>query len=220
MISILGSANTLGLFFFGSMSASMSHEIKNALAIINEHAGLLDDLVQLSEKGQPLSTERLKRLSAHIRRQVQRADSIVARLNRFAHSARQPVITTDTKEIFDFTAALVDRLASMNSVTITVGTDAEVPMQVRPFVLENLLWVCLKTMFSMSTGPHSVELKAKKIASDVAITLQFDEGVPVDMIGVQAAQEGQPLLIALRAVMSPDIQKNLITLTMPGKFEE
>jgi hypothetical protein len=130
------------------------------------------------------------------------------------------VITTDTKEIFEFTAALVDRLASMNSVTITVGMDVEVPMQVRPFVLENLLWVCLKTMFSMISGPHSIEFKAKKKDSDVAIIIQFDEGVPVEMIGVHAAQEGQPLLIALRAVMSPDVQNNSITLTMPRKFEE
>ena len=32
-----------GFQFFGKMSASISHEIKNALAIINENAGLLED---------------------------------------------------------------------------------------------------------------------------------------------------------------------------------
>jgi hypothetical protein len=33
-----------GLQFFGKMSASISHEIKNVMAIINENAGLLEDL--------------------------------------------------------------------------------------------------------------------------------------------------------------------------------
>ena len=32
-----------GLQFFGKMTASISHEIKNVMAIINESAGLLDD---------------------------------------------------------------------------------------------------------------------------------------------------------------------------------
>ena len=34
-----------GLFFFGKMSASISHELKNVLAIINENAGLAEDLM-------------------------------------------------------------------------------------------------------------------------------------------------------------------------------
>ena len=32
-----------GLQFFGKMSASISHEIKNVLAIINENTGLIED---------------------------------------------------------------------------------------------------------------------------------------------------------------------------------
>ena len=38
------SASELGLDFFGNMTASISHELKNALAIVNENAGLLGDL--------------------------------------------------------------------------------------------------------------------------------------------------------------------------------
>ena len=38
MIRFQGTANTLGLLFCGTMTASMSHEIKNALAIVNENA--------------------------------------------------------------------------------------------------------------------------------------------------------------------------------------
>ena len=48
-----------GVRFFGEMSASISHEIKNVLAIINENAGLLQDMVMMIEKGSPLSPERL-----------------------------------------------------------------------------------------------------------------------------------------------------------------
>jgi signal transduction histidine kinase len=220
MISFHGSANTLGLFFFSSMSASMSHEIRNAVAIVNEQAGLLEDLTELAEQGRPLNLERLRTLSADIRNQVQRTDEIAGRLNRFAHSARQPVIATDTTEIFAFTAALADRLATMNCVTITVGSGTAVPLQVRPFMLENLLWICLKCMFSLSSGDHTVEMSALDADCDVVLQLQFDQGVPVGEIGEQAAQEGQPLLVALRAVMNSNVECNLITLRMPKQFEE
>ena len=40
-----------GLQFFGKMTASISHEIKNVLAIINENAGLLEDLALMADRG-------------------------------------------------------------------------------------------------------------------------------------------------------------------------
>ena len=45
----LETAAETGLQFFGKMTASISHEIKNVLAIINENAGLLEDLALLSD---------------------------------------------------------------------------------------------------------------------------------------------------------------------------
>ena len=69
------------------MSASISHEIKNALAIINESAGLLEDFSLLAEKGRPIDPERLKLLAQSVLKQVQRADGLVKKMNRFAHSA-------------------------------------------------------------------------------------------------------------------------------------
>ena len=42
-----------GLQFFGKVSASIAHEIKNVLAIINENAGLLEDLTFAARKERP-----------------------------------------------------------------------------------------------------------------------------------------------------------------------
>jgi len=41
------------LRFFGNISTSISHEIKNVLAIINENAGLLEDYNLHGRKGNP-----------------------------------------------------------------------------------------------------------------------------------------------------------------------
>ena len=49
-----------GLQFFGRISASISHELKNVLAIINENAGLLEDLTSMADRGKPIDSARLK----------------------------------------------------------------------------------------------------------------------------------------------------------------
>jgi len=220
MIRFQGTANTLGLLFCGTMTASMSHEIKNALAIVNENAGLLEDLLLLSEKGRPLNPERLKTLAADIHRQVQRADGIVSKLNRFAHSAGQPVVTTDTNEIFEFTAALAARLATMKGVTITVASGQTIQIQTRPFIVENLLWTCIENFFLVSTGTQTIQLMAEDIDSHIGIVLQFDQGILVEEIGKQITHKGQPLMIALQASLTIDAQRHLVRLTLPKKFEE
>ena len=48
------------LRFFGTMTASISHEINNVLAMVNELSGLFADSLMLAQKkGRPLDPERL-----------------------------------------------------------------------------------------------------------------------------------------------------------------
>ncbi|WP_319587362.1 histidine kinase dimerization/phospho-acceptor domain-containing protein [uncultured Desulfobulbus sp.] len=220
MSSYHGKVDTLGLSFFGSMTASISHEIKNALAVINENAGLLGDLVGLAEKGRPLDPERLKTISVNIRRRVQSADDIVRKLNRFAHSANQPVITTDIREIFEFTIALAERLATMKGVTFSVTPGEVIEVQTLPFVVENLLWICLKNLFLVTTGNQNVELGAQSEGSEIVIFLKFSAEIPVAQIETMVAAEAQPLIFFLRMQINADIQSSQLRLKMPKKFME
>ena len=71
-----------GVRFFGKMTASATHELKNTLAIINENAGLLEDLSMIAQSGNSLSSERVHDISKRVSRQVKRADVILKRLNR------------------------------------------------------------------------------------------------------------------------------------------
>ena len=208
-------ADTLGLHFFGSMTASISHELKNALAIIYENGGLLGDLAMLMEKGRPLEPERLKTLSGNIRRQVQRADDIIRRLNRFAHSAQEPAATSDVREIFEFTIALAARLATMKSVTMTIAPGPPVQFETRLFQLENLLWLCLKHLFVLTEGNQTVELAVADAGAEVLIGLRFGEGLPVEEIGARVTREGQSLLTVVQAELQVDA--SLLRLKIPKK---
>ena len=72
---------------FAKISASISHEIKNTLSIINENAGLLEDFAQMAEEGTGVAVERVRAVTKTIAKQVDRSNIIMKNLNRFAHSA-------------------------------------------------------------------------------------------------------------------------------------
>ena len=127
-----------GLQFFGKMSASISHELKNVMAIINENAGLLEDLTDMAGKGMPLNPERLKTAADRIMKQIRRGDDIVKGMNRFAHSVDEPLRQADLNDTLGLMATLSKRFASMRGVTLELEPPSrQVPVVTNPFFLQN-----------------------------------------------------------------------------------
>ncbi|WP_243545906.1 sensor histidine kinase [Pseudodesulfovibrio tunisiensis] len=127
------------LRFFGRISASVSHEIKNVFAIINEGAGLIDDLTLLADKGVPVDPEKLRSVARTILDQIQRGDRIVRNMNTFAHTVDEDVRHVDLAETVTLMSALSKRLASINSVTLATGECASVEVVTSPYFLNHLL---------------------------------------------------------------------------------
>ena len=76
------------LTFFGKVNASISHELKNNMAIISEAAGLLQDLTEMATKGQKVELEMLKTCSQDIVEEIQRGFTTIKQMNKFSHSSR------------------------------------------------------------------------------------------------------------------------------------
>ena len=133
-----------GLQFFGKMTASVSHEIKNVLAIVNENAGLLGDLALMAERGAAIEPQRLNDMSRTVMKQVRRADAIAKNMNRLAHSVDESTRTIDLNDTLETLVALSHRFASMRDVGVRLKRN-ENPVKIRTsaFFLLNLLWLCL-----------------------------------------------------------------------------
>ena len=198
-----------GLHCFGSISASISHELKNALAIINENAGLLEDLSFMAVKGLPLDPGRLKSLAANIGKQIQRADGIIRNMNRFAHSADETVQSVDLGETLSLTIALSSRLAAMKSVTVNFKPPAKaICVATRLFYLENLIWLCLKEIFERAGAEKEITLVLRPQPEGAAIIFS-----PVDA----PVTDGSiiDLLNYLKAAQSADLQCRELLITLP-----
>jgi len=72
--------------FMGRITAGVTHEMKNVLAIIKESAGLMEDLLALSKDASFPHREKFSSVLSKIRNQVARGVDISTRLNAFAHS--------------------------------------------------------------------------------------------------------------------------------------
>ncbi|MBU0969153.1 MAG: hypothetical protein KKC20_00835 [Proteobacteria bacterium] len=133
-----------GMQFFGRMSAAATHEIKNTLAIINENAGLLEDLTLMAEKGQPLSTERVKDISKRLAKQVHRADLILKKLNRLSHSVDLTRERVDLEKAVIFVLDLAGRLLEMQQVTVEITPPpSPVVVDTNLFYLQTGIWMAI-----------------------------------------------------------------------------
>jgi signal transduction histidine kinase len=137
------------LRFFGAMSASVSHEIRNKLAVINEKAGLVEDIAVAMRSGRAADPDRLETQARKIVEQVRQANGIVRSLSRLAHSTDEVVASVDLSAFVDLVIDLYGRKAAMAQTTVARrGPDDEIPIRTRPFLLAHAIGSCLGTAVS------------------------------------------------------------------------
>lgn len=165
-------SNTLGgLQFFGRVSASVSHEIKNVFAVINEAAGLIEDFTLMAGKGMPLDPERLKKAANAIQGQIRRGDTIVKNMNAFSHSIDEPVRDTDMVLTLELTVALATRLADMRQVTLSVGDVEPTSLKGSQFELMRLLHSSIVAAFDTLKSGDSLIVGVKPVSGGASFSL-------------------------------------------------
>lgn len=202
-----------GLQFFGAMMASISHEIKNRMAIINEQAGLLSDFVHMAENGKPLDPQRLERLADAVKTQVSLADGIIKNMNQFAHSVDNMRKSLDLEETLIFMAELFKRRTGNSGIRLNVRTPKEpLTVETSPFLLMNLIWSCLLPLLSEKHADQLLILDCEKHNGGFHINMIFD--AQEDTTGFALSKTPKVLAEALEAklLLSEDTKKLRIEL--------
>ncbi len=150
-----------GLAFFGRISASVSHELNNVISIIDQTAGLLEDLLAGAERGRPITNDRLESIVLSLQKQTQRGLTIIKRLNTFAHGTDSPQMEFDINDAVANLGELCQRLAGLKRVTLDVRL-AETPIRVigSPFALQQALFAAIGQVFAVAERDSLVELTA------------------------------------------------------------
>jgi C4-dicarboxylate-specific signal transduction histidine kinase len=207
-----------GLNFFGRMSASISHELKNVLAIIRENAGLLNDYTEMAAKGMSIDVQRLKTVADRIDRQTRRADDIIKNLNRFAHTVDSPCSSVDLNEILALLVALSQRSAGMRQVTLVPQpADSPVRITTAPFVLLNALGLCL--IFATQAVAPGEAMTLTCEGTENGACIRFGQLTSLAVLPLEGfpAEPEISLLNALGARATPESGTNQITIDLPRR---
>jgi signal transduction histidine kinase len=204
-----------GLQFFGTMIASISHEMKNRMAIINENAGLLEDLVQMHESGRPLSPERLTRLAGAIKSQIANADGIIKKLNRLAHSVDDDRRSTEVGDTLSLTAALFQRLAGQRAIKLEALDPPEpVTVTTSPFFLIYLIGSCLDAGIQAGEPDQTLSLDCARTPDGAEIRLTGAKPLNLTADALMTADRAA-LAAQLGAEVTHDSKGNRILIRIP-----
>ncbi|MBA3036830.1 MAG: sensor histidine kinase [Desulfobacterium sp.] len=201
------------LKFFGNMTASISHEVNNVLAIINENAGLLGDLCAMAERGHPVDPGRIKTASQKIINQVQRGDAIIKNLNKFAHSVDEPDCDVNISDIIFLISGLSERIAVMRGVKLEINEKADpVIVTSNPFLLITLIWFFLDFAMSVAGKKKTVYLNAEKKQDKAVITFSNLEGLAGIQTDKFPGEREQKFLTALSAKATTEVAAEKINI--------
>jgi len=174
--------------FFGKITASVTHELNNVISIIEQTAGLLDDMIAGEERGVPISIDRLAGVSAAIQRQTQRGLGIIGRLNRFAHTTDRPETVFDADEVVGNLVELSRRLASLRKIELEFRpTTTASKISGNPFVFQRALFGAVQTVLACGQADHTVTIENRvepdglKVSVEGAVSGDLDKGPQADL---------------------------------------
>lgn len=204
------------LRFFGNVSAAISHEINNRIAVINEKAGLLTDLSVMMAQGREIDVTRFEVQSKKIVEQVQLAKQTVRNLNRFAHSVDVSRTRIEAAEVLELVVALYARKASAAEAVLSISESCEpVTITSSPFFLETLIGRAIDVALSRVDDARTVIIGVESTREGITVQLRGLTGLTEPIEFPEENQDVPALLECLGARYRSEPDGTALLLEIP-----
>ena len=158
--------------FFGRITAGITHEIKNVLAIIQESAGLMEDVLEVAEDSAFAHKDKFIKSLDRIRRQIQRGIDITTCLNWFAHSPDRTPVSLDLNETSQQMVLLASRFARLKNVALeTSPSDPPIVITSDPVSLEMALFESIEILLRAIDAGGKITLSPRKVQDRCVLDL-------------------------------------------------
>lgn len=203
--------HALCLEVFSKISATVTHEIKNTLSIINENAGFLNDLSVMAGDEGSVPCQRVDAATTTIAKQVTRSNTIMKNLNRFSHSGDVPVSQANLQELLQLMVELTSRQAASQSVNVNLNCPGDVTITTCLLPLEALLFYILDALYHVADAGANLGIEAKAIGIDVQVSFTGQEGPNHNFGEYIPGEKEQKLVQALEGTFTKS--SDAITIT-------
>lgn len=207
--------------FMSEVTAAITHDVQNVLAIIQQSAGLMSDLLDLSRKESLKSLglrkgfpyhDKFKTLIGAINEQVDRGTGLSEGLNRLAHAVDARPGPTDAAGLAKLLFSLIGRIARKRRIAFALEASGPVPVDCPPMVvLMGMYFVARALIDALSNCAVRVCVEMRE-ADPVAVFL-FPEG------GEGGAPVGLPAQMVLgegAGSIRLDSRDDRITMVFPS----
>jgi len=201
--------------FLGAVTASLSHEINNAFATINELSGLLEDYFHLAEGDSSLDVEELQGTTQRIAAQVARGHGYTRQLNRFAHAVDARQTTVALHEAVEATAALCQRFGKLRRVELETSLPGPSPrIAGSAFSLQHIVFRCIDLLLNASEQGDTVRIDIEP--QDDGARLIFANRSPVESA---AELESKRDFLAVLVAAMPGSLESVLRIGQPVRLE-
>jgi signal transduction histidine kinase len=167
-----------GLRFFGSITASVTHDLTNVIAIIDQTSGLIQDMVVAEKSGSPLSVERLSDAIGTTQKQSNRALEIIRRLNQFAHSADDSGVVFDVPDVIENLVEICRRFAALKRATFELDTPpGRIQIEGNPFLFQDAVYRALRLALGPAQPGDAIRISLEGDDADVSVRVESPRGI-------------------------------------------
>lgn len=193
--------------FLASITAGVTHEVRNVLAIIRESAGLVDDLVRACGDGGVLDREKVSRATRRIDVQTKRGSEILTNLNRLSHTLDRDVATLDLNEEVEFVGSLAAWAARRagREVRAVKGTPG-LSLSTNPLGFQMALFAAIECGFDLAPKGGGVILRGVDHNGHPSVEVAEASGSPSETLDLDSTDSWKKLshvLAPLNAVVEP-----------------
>ena len=145
--------------FIGKMTAGITHEMKNVLAIIKESSGLMEDLIGLCQKTPFPYMDKMQNALTNISEEIKRGVELTTWLNRFAHDSDETIKTIDLNDMVAHLTAVSRRHARLQNVLLKAhSSGVAIWVTTRPIQLQMALFAGIEFCLSFMANGGEIHL--------------------------------------------------------------
>jgi len=160
------------LRFIGKILATLSHELKNHLAIIKEYSGLIQDLVEAGKMPAAGPADQYVSSVHSIHRQIDKTLELLRFFNRFSHRMDTSQSVYGVNEAVEELLALIYRLANQKKILLESDFHPALPQVAgNPALLQFSLFCLIDDAMSRLEKNGSLVLRTGLTKDAITITL-------------------------------------------------